>query len=217
MPAQNPVRDSLGRRFGLIETLRWEPGSGAVRATRHLERMQASAAHFGKAFDRSEAEALLVQVAASSTLRLRLLLDENGQLSLTRHIYVPLPEGTAWTVAFAVARLSSKDELLAHKTTCREVYEAARAEFPASEADEVLMENESGSLCEGTITSLFIEKDGILVTPRLSHGLLRGVLRQQLIDEGKAIEGDLTRADLDGHAFFIGNSLRGLIQGRLAK
>lgn len=216
MPVENPVRDSLGRRFGLIETLRWEPGNGAVRATRHLDRMQASAMHFGKAFDRSEAEALLEQVKASSLLRLRLLLDENGQLSLTRHIFVPLPEGAAWTVAIATARLSSKDDLLAHKSTCREAYEAARAEFPASEVQEVLMENENGFLCEGTITSLFVAKDGTLLTPRLTHGLLRGVLRQELIDDGRAVEGDLTRADLDSHPFFVGNSLRGLIRGRLA-
>ena len=74
MLAENPLRDNLGRRFGLIETLRWEPGSGAIRATRHLDRMQASAAHFGKSFDRNEAEAMLAQVTASSTLRLRIMM-----------------------------------------------------------------------------------------------------------------------------------------------
>lgn len=216
MPVENPLRHGLGSRLGLIETLRWVPGVGAVRATRHLDRMQSSAAHLGKAFDRTEAGALLAQVAASSTLRLRFLLDDNDQLTLARHIFVPLPDDAVWTVTIASAKLSSKDVLLAHKTTRRESYEAARTEFPASEADEVLLENENGFLCEGTITSLFVVKDGTLVTPHLSHGLLRGILRQEMIDEGKAVEGDVTRTDLKMHPFFVGNSLRGLIQARLA-
>ncbi|MGB8816494.1 MAG: aminotransferase class IV family protein [Rhizobiaceae bacterium] len=215
MPTENPLRGSGGRRFGLIETLRWEPGAGAVRGARHLDRMEASAGHFGKSFDRAQAEALLAEVAPSTAMRLRLLLDENSKLSLTRHIYLPLPGDTVWTAGIAATRLSSNDDILAHKTTRRELYEAARAEYPANEADEVLMENENGFVCEGTITSLFVEKDGTLVTPRLSHGLLRGVLRQEMLDTGIAVEGDLTRADLDRHPFFVGNSLRGLIWAKL--
>jgi branched-subunit amino acid aminotransferase/4-amino-4-deoxychorismate lyase len=43
---------------------------------------------------------------------------------------------------------------------------------------------------------------------------LPGILRGRLIDEGKAIEGDLAAADLAG-GFFIGNALRGLIPARL--
>ena len=50
----------------------------------------------------------------------------------------------------------------------------------------------------------------MLVTPPLARGLLPGVLRETLIAEGKAIEGELTVADLAG-GFFIGNALRGLI------
>jgi para-aminobenzoate synthetase/4-amino-4-deoxychorismate lyase len=41
-----------------------------------------------------------------------------------------------------------------------------------------------------------------------------GILRGKLLDQGKAVEGDLTPADLD-RGFFIGNSLRGLIAARL--
>jgi 4-amino-4-deoxychorismate lyase len=217
MPVENEVRDSLGSRFGLIETLRWEPGSGAVRASLHLDRMQASAKHFNKIFDRSKAEKLLAAVSGKQALRLRLLLDEGDELGLTSHPYRPLSADAVWTVKIAQTKLSSADLLLAHKTTKRQAYDKARAEFAASEADEVLMENENGFFCEGTITSLFVEKNGLLMTPRLSHGLLRGVLRQQLIETGKAVEGDVKRSDLNSHPFFIGNSLRELIRGRLAK
>lgn len=216
MPAEDTVCGSLDRRIGLIETLRFDPAAGAVRTGMHLARMQASAVHFGKIFQCDEAEHLLASVASREQLRLRLLLDDEDRLSLTAHPFQPNPQGKVWTVKIAKTRLSSKDSLLAHKTTARQFYEAARAEYPPQEADEVLMENENGYLCEGTITSLFVMRDGILVTPGLSHGLLRGVLRQELIDAGKATEGDVTRADLLKFPFYIGNSLRGLIAGRLS-
>ena len=216
MPLENPLRDDLGRRFGLIETLRWEPGTGAIRATRHLDRMQGSAMHFGKMFDRDEAADLLLSVSSEERLRLRLLLDGNDHLTLAQHPFQPLPDDAVWTVKIAKTRLASTDPLLAHKTTERQAYENARAEFALAEANEVLMENEEGLLCEGTITSIFVEKNGTLVTPRLSHGLLRGILRQEMIDEGRAVEGEITRADLKTLPFFVGNSLRGLIQARLA-
>ena len=74
------------------------------------------------------------------------------------------------------------DKLLRHKTTRRAVYEAARAEYPAAEADEVLLLNERGEACEGTITSVFLDDgSGILKTPPISCGLLAGVLRTELI------------------------------------
>jgi para-aminobenzoate synthetase/4-amino-4-deoxychorismate lyase len=48
-----------------------------------------------------------------------------------------------------------------------------------------------------------------LVTPRAGP-LLPGVLRAELLASGRAIEGDLTPADLaDG--FYVGNALRGLL------
>jgi len=54
-----------------------------------------------------------------------------------------------------------------------------------------------------------------LVTPPLERGLLPGLLRQRLLDEGKAEEADLTPDDLkDG--FLIGNMVRGLMKARLA-
>lgn len=216
MLAENAVCGSLDRRIGLIETLRFDPAAGAVRAALHLARMQASAMHFGKIFHLEQAERMLAAVAAGQPLRLRLLLDDDDRLSLATHPFQPVQQGAVWTVRIATTRLSSNDPLLAHKTTARQTYEAARAEFALEDADEVLMENENGHLCEGTFTSLFVSKGGTLVTPRLSHGLLRGVLRQELIDSGKATEGDITRTDLLKFPFFIGNSLRGLIAGRFS-
>lgn len=217
MPAESALRGRDDHAFGLIETLRYEPGQGCVRKGRHLDRLTASARHFHRVFDCNEAARLLEEIKSNRPLRVRLFLDQEDRLACTTHAFTPGPEAAVWKVTIAQTRLKSTDERLAHKTSLREHYDSARGEFPANQVDEVLMENENGFLCEGTITSLFIRRDGKLVTPRLSHGLLRGVLRQELLDAGQAVEGDLTRGDLTGDGVFVGNSLRGLIPAKLVE
>ena len=79
---------------------------------------------------------------------------------------------------------------------------------------EVVFRDDDGFLTEGSFSNLFVERDGRLLTPPLSRGQLPGILRQQLIDDGKAVESDLKEADLAG-GFWLGNSVRGLIAARL--
>ena len=79
----------------------------------------------------------------------------------------------------------------------------------------MLFVDPDGFLTEGSFTSLFVERDGMLLTPPLARGLLPGVLRERLIDEGRAEEADLREADLAG-GFLIGNALRGLFARRLS-
>ena len=71
-----------------------------------------------------------------------------------------------------------------------------------------------GLVTEGAITNIFVERDGVLLTPPLSLGLLPGILRASLLREGRAREAELTLDDL-GNGFLLGNSLRGLMPARL--
>ncbi len=150
--------------------------------------------------------------AGPAPLRIRLELFTDGRIDVQTAPFTPIPTGATWRVKIAATRLSSNDPLLCHKTSRRAAYAAARAEFPAAEADEVLLLNERGEICEGTITSLFLDDgSGTLKTPPLSCGLLAGVLREELLQEGRAEERVLYPQDLAGRPFFLGNSLRGLI------
>lgn len=220
MPAESPLRDGDRAGLGLIETLRWEPGAGFLRLERHLARLAASSEALGLPCDLDAVTRALRPVGAETPLRIRLHLDATGTPTVTSQPFAPLPESTVWRLAVATTRLSSADPLLRHKTTRRATYDAARAEFPAADADEVLLLNERGELCEGTITSLFVDRDdgGPLVTPPLACGLLAGVLRQVLIDEGRAVETVLRPRDLEAaKAILVGNSLRGPIPAMLAR
>ncbi|MCO5065058.1 MAG: aminotransferase class IV family protein [Rhizobiaceae bacterium] len=220
MPAESAIRDRHTPGYELIETLRWERANGFPRGGLHLERLRRSAEALGFDWRDGEAEAALDRAVADSgadMLRVRLTLDKKGGATCAVAPFSPLPADTIWRIGIARARLVSSDPLLRHKTTRRGAYEAARGEFASEEADEVLLLNEKGQLCEGTITSLFLDMGdgGPLLTPSLQCGLLAGVLRGVLIGEGKAREALLEPLDLfAARATYLGNSLRGLIRAR---
>ncbi len=199
------------REFDLIETMRFEPASGILRLELHLERMKESARLLGFEFDRHEARNRLhgATFHLDHDARIRLLAARSGSLAIELAAAPPVPAGPM-QVAVVPLPVDAGDFRLRHKTSDRAFYDEARK---ASGADEVLFADREGFLTEGSFTSLFVERGGMLLTPPLARGLLPSVLRRELIAGGRAIEADLTEADLGG-SFYIGNSLRGLIPAR---
>ena len=101
-----------------------------------------------------------------------------------------------------------------HKTTRRELYEAARASRP--DCDEVILWNERGELTEATTSNLVLELDGRLWTPPVSAGLLAGTLRARLLAEGAIAERTLTPDDLArAERVWLINSVRGRRAGQI--
>ncbi len=207
-----PVED-----FSLIETLRYEPETGFVRLRLHLARLQRSARRLGFSAPKNVLGKLEQAVAGTAApLRVRLTLDREGKTEVTTAPFVPLLPDTVWRLRVAATRLDSSDKLLRFKTTRRGIYEAARAEYRPDEADEVLLLNEKDEVCEGTITSVFLEDSADLPrTPPISSGLLAGVLRTELICQRKARVGRIRLDDLRDRPLYVGNSLRGLIRAQL--
>ena len=108
----------------------------------------------------------------------------------------------------------SGDPFVYHKTTRRDFYDGELARLRAETGcDEVVFRNERGELTEGSRTNLFLERDGRLLTPPVSCGLLDGTLRRDLIEDPgvRAEESILRPADLESaDRIFLGNSVRGL-------
>ena len=140
----------------------------------------------------------------------RLLLSPSGTMAVEVR---PLPPAMTEPLRVRVIPLpvEPEDYRLRFKTTDRAFYDEARV---ASGADEVIFADEEGFLTEGSFTSIFVERDGLLLTPPLSRGLLPGVLRDKLIEEGRAREADLRAEDLTG-GFLLGNMVRGLMRAEL--
>jgi para-aminobenzoate synthetase/4-amino-4-deoxychorismate lyase len=201
--------------FDLIETMRFDPDDGVPLLELHLERIKASAAELGFAFDRHAArnriQALCFDLDVPA--RLRLLASHSGEIALEA---APLPEPLAEPIACIALPLpvDTGDWRLRHKTTDRDFYEAAREAAISAGALESVLVRDDGLVTEGSFTNLFVERGGVLLTPPAALGLLPGVLRRSLIEQGSAREAELTLDDL-GDGFLIGNALRGLMPATL--
>ena len=196
--------------FDLIETMRFDAEEGLLELDRHIARMKASAAELDFAFDRhalrNDLQAATFRVREDSRVRIR--LSKSGATAIEVRTVPPVPDLA--DVAIVPLPVASDDFRLVHKTSDRDFYDEARL---MNDAFEVIFVDKDGFLTEGSFTNIFVERDGVLITPPLARGLLPGILRGKLIEEGRAIEGDLRPDDLKG-GFFIGNALRGLIPAR---
>lgn len=207
---EDPLRaaaDDPGLR--LIETALWD-SAACPRLEGHMARLSASAAALGWPCDTKAARAALRGEPGTSA-RLRLTLDREGALEITRARLPPSPP--EWRLGLASARLHSADPWLRHKTTRRAVYDAARAALPEG-VDELLFLNERGEVCDGTITTLFFDRGEGLRTPPLACGLLAGVLRSELLAGGLCREEKLRADALPQVRLWVGNALRGLMPAR---
>ena len=205
--------------FELFETLRLEAGRYPLLRL-HLERLQASAATLGFSCalpSLSETLAAAARAHPAGVFRVRLLLRHDGRQTAS---VSPLPADApaGYAAVFASEAVSADDYLLRHKTTVRSRYDRAlTALLDRPAVFDAIFCNERGEVCEGARSNVFVERDGLLLTPPVSCGLLPGVLRRQLLDSGRAVEQVLHRSDLQ-HAtgLYLGNALRGLIPVTLA-
>lgn len=67
------------------------------------------------------------------------------------------------------------------KTLARSGYDALRARLGAEGAFEALVRASDGELVEGTVTNVFLARDGELATPPLASGALPGIVRGALL------------------------------------
>lgn len=185
----------------LIETMLWD-GARYPRLAGHVARMAAAAARLGFAFG-----GFGKLPAPQAAARVRVTLGAEG---LAVEVGTPPPAAALWRLGLADVRLRSDDPWLAVKSTRRAGYEAARAAMPPG-LDEVVLLNERGELCDGTISTLFFDRGAGRRTPPLASGVLPGVLRAGLVAAGVVREEVLLPADLGHVRLWAGNALRGLI------
>src|SRR3546814_816379 len=146
MSSESTVRGGRPADLSLIETIRWEPGKGFLRLDHHMRRLKCSADALGFLQPDDPKAALQGAVTGELPLRVRLTVTYRGKIELTTSSFEPVPDDRIWRLRIAQQRLASDDAFLRHKTSRREAYEAARAEFSSEDADEVLLLNERGEV-----------------------------------------------------------------------
>lgn len=194
----------------LIETLRREDGV-YTRLQGHLARLKMSAAWLGFTFDESLVLTALAAQPESGQWRVRLTLTKDGTCQVASFLLGDEPPGVQYAL-LAATPINSTHPLRRHKTTDRALYDEALRAIAGEPAvfDQVFL-NERGEVAEGARSNVFVEQDGILLTPPLTSGALPGVLRAELLAEGRAKEQVLWPADLED-GFWLGNALRGLVR-----
>jgi para-aminobenzoate synthetase/4-amino-4-deoxychorismate lyase len=198
--------------MALIESLLWN--GGLMRLERHMARLEHSAETLGFEFD----EAIARQALGTFTGRLdggaahkiRLQLDRSGAISVSADPLSAKP-ASSQKVMLAAVRVDSQDALLRHKTTCRQVFNAAGARADQMGLADLIFLNEHGELTEGSRNNVFVRIQGRLLTPPVESGLLPGVFRQAVLDaDPQALVQPLPLATLlRAEAVFLCNSVRG--------
>jgi para-aminobenzoate synthetase / 4-amino-4-deoxychorismate lyase len=208
--------------FELIETMAARDGR-IPRLERHLERLGASAGHFGFAFPEAKLRAALhAAAAAGSPRRVRIALAEDGSFRLDQEPLgltggdSPDRAGEAQPARVAGRPVRSTDRFLFHKTTNRAAYERAAADL--DHAFDVLLWNERGEATEFTRGNLVVELGDRLVTPPVAAGLLAGCYRAELLDAGTVAEHAVSLdAVLAARRAWFVNSARGWIRVEISR
>lgn len=202
--------------FDLIECMRFEPDIGMELLELHLQRMKASAAELGFAFDRhqtrNQIQALCFELEAPA--KVRLLLARSGAIALEAQELGDPPAEPLGCIVLPVP-VDCGDWRLRHKTSDRGFYQSGLSVAHGVGAQEALLLRDDGLLTEGSWTNIFVKRDGILLTPPADLGLLPGILRRSLLEAGKARESHLRLSDLE-QGFLLGNAVRGLMKARLS-
>lgn len=207
---------------GVYETCKVVDGA-PFALTRHLARLRRSAEIIGislpwgdsyvrAACAKAVGAALVDPAGDGSVGRLRITVTGGvGPLGPDRSgapptLSVAAGPTRAWGATTDVAtvpwRLNEHAPTVGAKTISALDHVLALAEAHRLDADEAVLANGAGRLCEGTGSNVFLVVEGVLCTPSLATGCLPGVTRglvcEALGDEGLAVveRDDLTLDDL---------------------
>jgi para-aminobenzoate synthetase/4-amino-4-deoxychorismate lyase len=215
------ILEARPRPSHLLETMRFSPSGGIWLLDRHLQRLQSSAAYFGFAYDEASVTASLVQATEGieEARLVRLTLSRVGEVvveigdALERKS-LPGSASAGLVVAVGAEPVDSRDPMLFHKTTAREVYQRRSASHP--DFDDVLLVNERGEVTESTVANIAARFGGTWVTPPLDSGCLPGTYRAELLDTGVLSERRLPVAEVSAaDELALINSVRGWRSARV--
>jgi branched-chain amino acid aminotransferase len=177
---------------GVFETALLHAG-GFFRLAHHLERFTASAAVMRIAAPGvAELDSIVRRLARDNGLH-----NANIRMTLTRGLELPtmlvtlkLPDPTladrtrrGWRLMIARTRRPSVESFPAQlKALGRTHSLLARLEAADAAADDALLLNEQGHVCEGPTWNVFWRTGDTLFTPALDAGVLAGVTRAAILD-----------------------------------
>ena len=222
---------SAPRTLGLFETIRVEAGE-ALRLPLHLRRLVDSCRALGIQTDLKPLENSIKQTLgrlttegapeASDLHRLRVSVSAMGKVDVSLHPLDPSPRGTIfWATHLLGDKLGvtqKRNPILRHKVDHRPAYDNAWRLAEENGGFDAIFTNEDGEVTEGGRSNIFINKDGVWLTPPLSSGLLPGIMRAELLasKDWDAMEAVIYPEDVEAaKEIVVCKSLRGALRVKL--
>lgn len=195
----------LNDEFQIIETMHIKNGK-ILFENEHFKRMQKTVTHFGFKFTRPKFENLQDGM-------LRILLDKDGKFQTELKEVKP---SKTFKIRISPIVQNSKNEFLYYKTTYRPWHFDSFQKIKNGEVFDEIYFNERGELTEGARSNIILQISGKLFTPPICCGLLNGIYRQKLLDNGKCEEKILYKSDIErAEKIFCVNSVRGMVEVKL--
>ncbi|MBI3323057.1 MAG: aminotransferase class IV family protein [Candidatus Omnitrophica bacterium] len=200
---------------GCFETCRVERGR-ALRLEEHLHRLASSMKTLGMTGWDGEV-ARVEAVAAAWTVRdgyLRLAVMRGGRLGLAAggglrllvHRHAGRPYPAAWERSgIAVRTVPSRwpaGETAVAQAKMSERLAGVLAQAEAPDSAEVLRIGRHGYLTEGTVSNLFLVREGRLTTPPAWLGVLEGVTRARVLGEARRLRIPIEEVPVTRHDLF---------------
>lgn len=197
---------------GVFETMKSVDGI-AFASTRHLRRLAGSAQRLGLVIpSQSELRGAIDETIGANEsrcgrlARVRVTItggpngagpvrgDKPATVVVTADpLAPPSPSSRVVTVPWAH---NDRALLVGAKTTSYAENLAIMDYARSLTADEALIPDTMGRLCEGTTSNVLLEHEGQLVTPTLATGCLPGVTRALALEWGLVVEQDVSIADV---------------------
>jgi branched-subunit amino acid aminotransferase/4-amino-4-deoxychorismate lyase len=220
------VSEGLLYGYGIFETIK-VVNREAQHLARHFQRMQASSLALGMNLDmdvtsfscRVEQE-IADEKLGSFALRLSLLKDADSyQLIITKRALTYTPEiyQQGFNLTLSSIQRNQSSPLVYHKTLnyLDNLLELNRVK--AQGFNEVLFLNTQDYIAECATSNNFFIKDGALYTPRVESGILKGIMRDVVIEKCQSQRIDILEQDIgleflqQADEAFISNALMGIM------
>ena len=223
-----------GFQFGLgaFETIAVENGR-PVFLQRHLNRLERAASFLGlgslqerKITEKSVQDYLQErssQADPGGSLQAQLshgalkimLSEKNVVFQIRENHYTREMYEQGFVMDFSTVRRNETSPLVYHKTMNYADCILEKRAAAARGMQECIFLNTRGEITEGAVSNIFFVKQGQLFTPKVSCGLLPGIVREYLLDQKDVEETVIRPEDLpEFEECFVTNSLMGMMPVR---
>lgn len=199
---------SFGR--GVFETIKVVDGK-PLFLDKHLSRLKKSLKIFGIEKDIDEGKIYAyINSSEEKNFALKLIVSDKNFILTSRYDNYR-EDNKNYKLILSEVRRNSSSKVIYHKSLS--YYENIMEHRWAQDRgyDSALFINEREEVCETSFANIFFVRNGEIFTPNISSGLLRGTMRDYILENYKVKEDVISFKDLDNYdEAFISNSLMGV-------